>query len=90
MANLAALALEHIMTTITPSSCFPLLLASYTWDELHELVEDYVIDKWDDVSVSEEFERCCKEIAAGEWGGTEGGETLMSLFKRLRSPGGSV
>lgn len=39
MRNLALLALEHIMSTLTPESCFAVLLASYTWDELHSLVE---------------------------------------------------
>ncbi|TFK28868.1 hypothetical protein FA15DRAFT_664954 [Coprinopsis marcescibilis] len=85
MGRLGSLALEHIMTTITPQSCFPLLLASYTWDDLYSLVEDYVIDKWDEVSASADFESCCKEIAAGEWG-SEGGNTLTSVFRRLRSP----
>ncbi|EAU84666.2 hypothetical protein CC1G_00185 [Coprinopsis cinerea okayama7 len=79
MNGLATLALEHIMSTITPQSCFPLLLASYTWDELYGLVE------WDEVAGSDEFEQCCKEIAAGEWG-SDGGQTLMSVFRRLRSP----
>ena len=39
MPGLAALALEHIMSTITPQSCFALLLATTVWDELHSLVE---------------------------------------------------
>lgn len=66
MGSLAAHALEHIMSTLAPENCFAMLMASYTWDELHALVEDYVIEKWDEVSVSEEFERCCGEVAAGE------------------------
>ncbi|GLB34028.1 hypothetical protein LshimejAT787_0109120 [Lyophyllum shimeji] len=85
MPNLAALALEHMMSTITPQSSFALLLASSVWEELHSLVEDYVVEKWDEVSVSAEFEQCCQEVAAGEWG-SEGGRTLMSIFRRLRSP----
>lgn len=85
MGSLAAIALEHIMSTLSPENCFAMLMASYTWDELHGLVEDYVIEKWDEVSVSEEFERCCGEVAAGEWG-ADGGTTLMSVFRRLRSP----
>ncbi|KAF6762143.1 hypothetical protein DFP72DRAFT_1061420 [Ephemerocybe angulata] len=85
MRSLSVLALEHIMSTITPDTCFAMLLASYAWDELHSLVEDYAIEKWDEVSVSEEFERCCNEVAAGEWG-ADGGTTLMSVFRRLRSP----
>lgn len=36
---LASLALEHLMTTITPQSSFPLLLATSVWDELRSLVE---------------------------------------------------
>lgn len=39
MPNLAALALEHIMSTITPQSSFALLLATSLWDELHNLIE---------------------------------------------------
>lgn len=83
--GLATLALEHIMTTITPRSSFALLLASSMWDELRGLIEDYVVEKWDEVSLTTEFERCCEEVAAGEWG-PEGGKTLMGLFRRLRSP----
>jgi len=39
MPGLALLALEHMMSTITPRSCFALLLATSTWEELHLLVE---------------------------------------------------
>lgn len=39
MPGLAALALEHMLSTITPPGSFALLLASATWDELHRLVE---------------------------------------------------
>lgn len=28
--------------------------------------KDYIVEKWDEVSVSEEFEQCCQEVAAGE------------------------
>lgn len=66
MPGLSALALEHIVNSMTPESSFALLLASAAWDELRMLVEDYIVDKWDEVSVSEEFERCCEEVAAGE------------------------
>jgi len=85
MPGLASLALEHMMATITPQSCFALLLASVVWDELHSLVEDFVVDRWSEVQASEEFERGCAEVAAGEWG-ADGGKTLMALLRRLRSP----
>lgn len=39
MPGLAALALEHMLATITPPGSFALLLASATWEELHKLVE---------------------------------------------------
>ncbi|KAH9482784.1 hypothetical protein JR316_0004884 [Psilocybe cubensis] len=85
MPNLATLALEHIMSTISPESSFALLLATSLWDELHSIIEDFVVERWDEVSASLEFEQCCKEVAAGEWG-PDGGKTLMSVFRRLRSP----
>lgn len=28
--------------------------------------QDFVVEKWDEVSVCPEFEQCCKEVAAGE------------------------
>ena len=31
-----------------------------------DVVQDFVVDRWDEVSLSEEFEHCCKEVAAGE------------------------
>ena len=37
--GLQHLAMEHIMSTITPKTAFPILLASCFWDELHNLVE---------------------------------------------------
>ena len=82
MPNLASLSLEYIMSTITPKSSFALLLATSVWEELYTLIEvsecsglilrlanfvqDFVVDRWDEVSLSEEFEHCCKEVAAGE------------------------
>lgn len=85
MPGLSNLALEHMMSTLTPESSFALLLASHAWEDLRALVEDYIVEKWDEVSVTAEFERCCQEVAAGEWG-PEGGTTMTALFRRLRSP----
>ncbi|KAG8715449.1 hypothetical protein FRC11_004109 [Ceratobasidium sp. 423] len=66
LPGLAQLALNHILETITPQRAFALLLATRVWDELHALIEDYVVNAWDEVSRSDEFEICCREIAAGE------------------------
>ncbi|KIY49431.1 hypothetical protein FISHEDRAFT_41134, partial [Fistulina hepatica ATCC 64428] len=85
MPGLAALAQEHILATITPQTCFAMLLATSPWDELHSFIQEYVVEKWDEVSVCDQFENCCQEVAAGEWG-VDGGKTLASLFRRLRSP----
>ena len=38
-------------------------------------LQDYVVDKWDEVSVSDEFEQCCQEVASGEY-------VMMSGFMR--------
>ncbi|KZT57118.1 hypothetical protein CALCODRAFT_470196 [Calocera cornea HHB12733] len=85
LPGLANLALSHMMSTVTPESAFPLLLASHFWDDLHNLIEDYIVERWDLVSQQEDFESCCEEVAAGEWG-PHGGKTLAALFRRLRSP----
>ena len=67
MPGLQALALEHMMNTITPKSSFPLLLATHFLDELHGLVEDYIVEHFDVVSRCEVFDHCCEEVAAGEY-----------------------
>ncbi|EJT97762.1 hypothetical protein DACRYDRAFT_18333 [Dacryopinax primogenitus] len=85
LPGLSNLALDHMLSTITPQSAFPLLLASHFWDDLHYLIEDYIVEHWDLVSQQDDFESCCEEVAAGEWG-PHGGKTLAGLFRRLRSP----
>lgn len=50
LPGLQSLALDHMMNTITPKSAFPLLLASHFWEELHCLIEDYIVDHFDAVS----------------------------------------
>lgn len=87
LSGLQQLALEHMMSTINPKSSFPLLLATRFWEEVHLMVEDYIVEHFDLVSRSEVFDQCCEEIAAGEWG-PEGGRTLAALFRRLTSPQG--
>lgn len=29
--------------------------------------QDFVVERWDEVSASEEFDKCCQEVAAGEY-----------------------
>ncbi|KAG8884903.1 hypothetical protein FRB98_002101 [Tulasnella sp. 332] len=83
--GLANLALEHLMSTITPKGAFPLLLATHLWEDLHALVEDFIVEHFEIVSRCEAFDQCCQEVAAGEWG-PEGGKTLAALFRRLAAP----
>jgi len=83
--GLQNLALEHMMNTVTPKSSFPLLLATHLWEDLHALVEDFMVEHFDVVSRCDGFDRCCQEVAAGEWG-PEGGKTLAALFRRLTAP----
>lgn len=64
--NLAVLSKTHIMGTLTPSSAFPVLLATNLYAEVHHSVHQYVLDHWDTVAATEEFERCCDEVSMGE------------------------
>lgn len=52
MPGLAALALEHIMSTLTPQTSFAVLLATATWDELRSLVEVCISTIYIYISVS--------------------------------------
>ncbi|GJJ07522.1 hypothetical protein Clacol_001724 [Clathrus columnatus] len=63
----SALSVWLIAHRIKPSTAFPFLLASSKWDELHDIIEDYVVNNWEDVCNSEEFIKCCEEMAVGEW-----------------------
>ncbi|KIM29080.1 hypothetical protein M408DRAFT_329095 [Serendipita vermifera MAFF 305830] len=83
--GLQHLALEHMMSSLAVASAFSLLLATCFWPELNDMVQDYIVEHWSEVSGSPHFETCCLEVAAGEWG-PEGGKTLASLFRRLHSP----
>lgn len=46
LTTLMQLAQEHIMSTLTPQSAMPTLLATFNYDELHSAVLDYVVDCW--------------------------------------------
>ncbi len=46
LITLMQLAQEHIMSTLTPQSAMPTLLATFNYDELHSAVLDYVVDCW--------------------------------------------
>ena len=52
---------EELYTLIEVSGCPDILKKSCA-----DVIQDFVVDRWDEVSLSEEFEHCCKEVAAGE------------------------
>ncbi|KAL9939482.1 hypothetical protein V8E36_001299 [Tilletia maclaganii] len=84
-AGLAELAKAHMIETLTPPTAFPVLLATALYGQLHEAVKRYVYEHWEEVSHTEEFERCCDEVGAGEWG-AEAGRALRIFMQSLLSP----
>lgn len=64
--GLLDLAKAHLVGTLTPQSAFAVLLATSVYEELHAHVKAYVLDKWETVSQTPEFGRCCDEVSAGE------------------------
>jgi len=64
--GLVHLSKTQLISSLTPQTAFPTLLATNLYDDLYEHVKAYVLDKWDLVSQTSEFERCCDEVSAGE------------------------
>lgn len=50
--DLTGLAQDHLLAHLTPHAACSLLLASFRFQELHSLVEDYVISNWEAVQAS--------------------------------------
>lgn len=46
LAGLQRLAQAHLLDSLTPENACPLLLASYLYDDLHGMVQDFVIAHW--------------------------------------------
>lgn len=64
--GLVHLCKTQLINSLTPQTAFPTLLATNLYNDLYEDVKAYVLDKWDLVSQTNEFERCCDEVSAGE------------------------
>lgn len=64
--GLVHLAKIQLIGSLTPQTAFPTLLATNLYSDLYDHVKAYVLDKWDLVSQTSEFERCCDEVSAGE------------------------
>ena len=54
---------EELYTLIEVSGCAGFF---FFFEDCPDIIQDFVVDRWDEVSLSEEFEHCCKEVAAGE------------------------
>lgn len=64
--GLAHLSKVQLISSLTPQTAFPTLLATNLYEDLYEDVKAYVLDNWDSVSQTSEFERCCDEVSTGE------------------------
>lgn len=64
--ELLQLTKAHLINTLNPHSAFQTLLASFLYTDLYDHVKAYVLDQWDQVSNTKEFERCCDEVSAGD------------------------
>ncbi|KAK4048292.1 hypothetical protein OIV83_004813 [Microbotryomycetes sp. JL201] len=82
ISRLAELALDHIVHTLTPSTCFPLLLSTNLWPELHAAIKAYALEHFDQVCADPEFSRCYSEVGEGLW--DDGGQVLLDFTLKLR------
>ncbi|KAM0791136.1 hypothetical protein ACM66B_005622 [Microbotryomycetes sp. NB124-2] len=82
ISRLTDLALDHIVHTLTPKTCFPLLLSTSPWPELHSAVKEYALDHFEQVCADPEFSRCYAEVGEGLW--DDGGQVLLDFTLKLR------
>ena len=71
--ELAVLALDHVNSSLTPQTAFPLLLATQLYPVLYASIKQYALDNYAAVSASTQFKRCFQEVGMGTWG-EPGGE----------------
>lgn len=64
--GLLQLAKAHLIGTLTPHTAFAMLLAAHVYEDLYGHIKEYVLEKWDVVAQTPEFEQCCDEVSAGE------------------------
>lgn len=57
LVGLQRLAQAHLLDCLTSENACPLLLASFVYDDLHKMVQDYIVEHWKEVQggVSELF-----------------------------------
>ncbi|KAG0144471.1 hypothetical protein CROQUDRAFT_660039 [Cronartium quercuum f. sp. fusiforme G11] len=78
---LQELAMTHLISNLTPSTAFPLLLASFVFPELHCEIKAYCLANYYAILQEPEFSRCYAEVGEGLW--EHGGEVLLSFTMSL-------
>lgn len=81
LTNLQELAMTHLVANLTPSTAFPLLLASFVFPELHTEIKAYCLANYYAILQEPEFSRCYAEVGEGLW--EHGGEVLLSFTMSL-------
>ena len=76
LQELAALALNHVASSLTPQTAFPLLLATQLYPALYASIKTYALDNYYTVSSCSDFKRCFQEVGMGTWG-EQGGEVSL-------------
>lgn len=84
LTALAALAKGHLVASLSADTAFATLLATHRYPDLHEAVCNFALVNWASVSASADFERCCDEVSAGEWG-ADAGAALRGFMRALAS-----
>lgn len=64
--GLASRSKDHLVSSLRSSNAFPILLATHLYPDLYSSVQKFVLENWDSVSATREFERCCDEVSEGE------------------------
>ncbi|CAO1636935.1 unnamed protein product [Sympodiomycopsis kandeliae] len=82
---LTARSKDHLVSVLQPSNAFSILLATHLYPDLYHSVQKYVLENWENVQSTREFERCCDEVSEGEWG-LDAGRALRSFMRSLTSP----
>lgn len=82
LSSLCGLAQQHLVAKLTPSSAFPLLMATHLFDDLHAAIMSYTLSHWEEVRSTSSYERTMSEVSEGYWAGND---TLLR-FTKLLSP----
>ena len=75
--------MTHVLSLLTPHNAIHYLLCTALLPEIQKAIQEYIVQNWNDVSSSPEFEYCCDQVSTGEWGPLAG-RALLSLMRQLR------